>query len=48
MRGQGAYAELIGRRFKSACARLGLNRRALPQRTDLFRPPPNDRQMTLL
>lgn len=47
MRGQGVFAELIAQRFRQACARLGLNRRALPQRTDLFRPPPDDRQMSL-
>jgi DNA repair photolyase len=42
MRGTGAYADLIAQRFRKACARLGLNRRALPQRTDLFRPPAGD------
>jgi DNA repair photolyase len=39
MRGQGALAELMAQRFRRRCARLGLSRRGLPQRTDLFRPP---------
>jgi DNA repair photolyase len=30
MRGQGAYAELIGARFRHACRRLGLNTEAAP------------------
>jgi len=42
MRGTGVHADLIAQRFRKACARLGLNRRALPQRTDLFRPPVGD------
>lgn len=39
MRGTGVHAELLAQRFRKACARFGLNRRTLPQRTDLFRPP---------
>ncbi len=40
MRGEGPYADLLARRFELACRRLGLGRRALPGRCDLFRPPP--------
>lgn len=47
MRGQGRYAELIAQRVAKARARLGLDRRLLPQRTDLFRPPGSDRQLAL-
>jgi DNA repair photolyase len=47
-RGQGLYAELIAQRFARAAARHGLDRRALPARTDLFRPPGSDRQLALL
>jgi len=39
MRGQGAYAELIAKRFSLATRRLGLNRSRSPLRTDLFEPP---------
>jgi DNA repair photolyase len=39
MRGQGAYAELLGRRFATAKRRLGLDRPRAPLRTDLFEPP---------
>ena len=39
MRGTGVHAELLAQRFRKACARLGLDRRAMPQRTDLFRSP---------
>ena len=35
-RGDGPYAWMIGRRFETACDRLGLNRRSLKLRTDLF------------
>jgi DNA repair photolyase len=38
-RGTGPYAEQIGLRFRLACRRLGLNKRSLALRTDLFRPP---------
>jgi DNA repair photolyase len=47
MRGQGVHAELIAQRFAKATARLGLARRLLPQRTDLFRPPKSDGQLAL-
>lgn len=40
MKGTGAYAELIAKRFKLACERLGLNKESRPLRTDLFCPPP--------
>jgi DNA repair photolyase len=41
MRGEGAYAQLITRRFEAACDRLGLNRGRRPTlSTTLFRPPP--------
>ena len=49
MRGQGAYAELIGRRFALARRRLGLDRPRPPLRTDLFEPPvAGRRQLRLL
>jgi DNA repair photolyase len=49
MRGEGAYAELIGRRFAAARRRLGLAGRTRPLRTDLFAPPDLDsRQLRLL
>ncbi len=47
MRGTGPYADLLARRFAVACRRLGLNRRALPARCDLFRPPRPDGQLEL-
>jgi DNA repair photolyase len=41
MRGDGAYAQLIGQRFRTACQRLGLNRTAGPPlSTAYFRAPP--------
>ena len=49
MKGDGVYAELIAKRFKLACERLGLNKNWLPQRVDLFQPPPKSGdQMQLL
>ena len=40
MRGQGAYADLLRRRFDNACRRHGLNRGPRPKlKTTLFRPP---------
>jgi len=39
MRGQGAYAELIGGRVAIARRRFGLDRERPPLRTDLFEPP---------
>jgi DNA repair photolyase len=43
MRGEGAYAELIGKRFALARRRFGLDRPRSPLRTDLFEPPVADR-----
>jgi DNA repair photolyase len=43
MRGQGAYAELIGRRFALGKRRFGFDRARAPLRTDLFQPPVADR-----
>ena len=40
MRGEGAYAEMVARRFKAAARRLGLDRPSPPLRSDLFRVPP--------
>jgi len=41
MRGEGAYAELIAKRFQVACRKHGLPRaETRPLRTDLFAPPP--------
>ncbi|OIQ30232.1 MAG: radical SAM protein [Alphaproteobacteria bacterium MedPE-SWcel] len=39
MRGEGEYANVIARRFKLACIRLGLAEKAPPLRTDLFARP---------
>jgi DNA repair photolyase len=39
MRGEGEYAEMIARRFRLACKRLGLAERTAPLRTDLFAKP---------
>jgi DNA repair photolyase len=47
MRGQGVFADLVARRFRQAARYLGLDRRQLPQRTDLFRPPAGDGQLDL-
>jgi DNA repair photolyase len=40
MRGTGPYAELIGKRFRLACARLGLNKNDWSLDLTRFRPPP--------
>ena len=49
MRGEGPYAELIGRRFATAKRRLGLVAEGRPLRTDLFAPPaPPSGQLRLL
>ncbi|MBL8782831.1 MAG: PA0069 family radical SAM protein [Alphaproteobacteria bacterium] len=40
MKGTGVYAELMAKRFKLACERIGLNKESRPLRTDLFCPPP--------
>ena len=37
--GEGAYAELMAKRFHVACQRLGLNRKRRSLRTDLFQAP---------
>jgi DNA repair photolyase len=48
-RGSGPYADQIATRFRLALTRLGLNRRSLRLRTDLFRPPvPRGGQLSLL
>lgn len=40
MRGTGAFADLLGQRFRVGCKRLGLNEgEAIASRSDLFRPP---------
>ncbi len=40
MRGEGEYAEIIGKRFKATCRRLGLRERTGSLRQDLFKRPP--------
>ncbi|WP_233152183.1 PA0069 family radical SAM protein [Marinibacterium profundimaris] len=40
MRGEGEYAEIVGKRFKAACRRAGLRERTAGLRTDLFKIPP--------
>ena len=46
--GEGPYAWMIGRRFETACARLGLNRRTVKLRADLFvRPAARGEQLSL-
>ena len=47
MRGAGPFAELIRQRFQKASRRHGFDRRQMPQRTDLFRPPRLDGQFDL-
>ncbi len=42
MRGTGPYAELIAKRFRIACARLGLNKNDWSVDIAQFRPPPRD------
>ncbi len=48
MRGEGALADLIERRFDGACRRLGLQRRDLDLDTSSFRPPCTGGQLSLL
>jgi DNA repair photolyase len=49
MKGTGVYADLMAKRFKLACERLGLNKEWSPLRVDLFKPPPKTGdQMQLL
>lgn len=40
--GIGPYAWMLGRRFETTCERLGLNKRSLRLRTDLFKVPPKE------
>jgi len=40
MKGTGPYAELLRRRFETACRRLGLSRTPAPLDTTQFRVPP--------
>ena len=47
MRGAGHYAALLRQRFQTASRRHGFDRRQMPQRTDLFRPPRLNGQMEL-
>jgi DNA repair photolyase len=50
MRGEGAFAQLIERRFQIACQRLGLNEERVPLDTSQFRAPvvaPSSPQMDL-
>ncbi len=46
-RGQGVYAQLIDQRFARAMVQHRLDRRVRPQRTDLFRPPGSEGQLSL-
>ena len=48
MKGQGVFAELIGKRIELAMARHGLSRRRPKLRTDLFRRPSSLRQLDLI
>jgi hypothetical protein len=48
MHGEGIYADLIRKRFRLACARLGLNaERNAPLDASRFRPPRADGQLEL-
>jgi DNA repair photolyase len=47
MRGEGPLAHLIADRFRLARQRHGLQHRRVPLRTDLFRPPATDGQLSL-
>ena len=40
MRGTGAFADMIGQRFRRACRRLGLNARDFELNREIFAPPP--------
>jgi DNA repair photolyase len=49
MRGTGIYAEMLNKRFKLSCKRLGLNRERTELVSSLFKPPPKaGDQLTLL
>jgi hypothetical protein len=47
MKGTGAWADLIGQRFRKTAARIGFNAKQTGFRTDLFRPPSPAGQGTL-
>jgi DNA repair photolyase len=47
MKGTGPYAWMIGRRFETACEKLGLNRDRTPLSTDHFSPPLRSKQLSL-
>ena len=49
VRGEGAYAEMLEKRFRVACSRLGLGAEPAPLDTTRFRVPPgdDDRQRSL-
>jgi len=48
MTGSGPYAWMIGRRFETACERLGLNKARQKLTTEHFKPPfPQDQQLSL-
>jgi DNA repair photolyase len=48
MKGEGPYAWMIGRRFETACARLGLNAQKVQLTTEHFRSPrPRPEQLSL-
>jgi DNA repair photolyase len=46
-RGQGLFADLLERRFRMACERMGFNLEDRPLDTGLFKPPSRDGQMDL-
>ena len=46
--GVGPYAWMLGRRFETTTARLGMNTRRLKLRTDLFAPPAKDKDQLSL
>lgn len=48
MRGTGLFAEMIAKRFRLACQRLGLNKQRRQLDSALFRPPSRDRQQLAL
>ena len=48
MRGEGAYAAMLNKRFALACRQLGFAGRSLELRTDLFLPPRRSQQLSLL
>jgi DNA repair photolyase len=48
MRGNGAFAAIIGRRFEAACQRLGFGGRELTLNTQLFRVPAQENDQLVL